>query len=136
MGLRAGHHGFSTGARAFTLAAIVVASLGQFASLAHEVTVRHFRCAEHGELTHVGAAAGEVAASPRDALRSQTAAAIDAHEHCGVAFMVEGSAAGPSTSVAGRLPPPPPVPAPPAPRLHARRAVALAAAPKNSPPRA
>ncbi|HVV16199.1 MAG TPA: hypothetical protein VHH90_03275 [Polyangia bacterium] len=142
MRLRARHHGFSTAARAVTLAAVVVASLGQFASLAHEMTVRHFRCAEHGELTHVAAiasTAGDVtgrAGAEKDAWRAPAAAAVDAHEHCGLTFTVEGSAPSPSTCASGRLAPPPPAAAPAAPRLRGGRMVALAAAPKTSPPRA
>ncbi len=105
MRLRAGHHGFSTAARAFTLAAVVAASLGQFASLAHEMTVRHFRCAEHGELTHVAAVASASLAdatgraeAAKDALRAPSTAVVDAHEHCGLTFTVEGSAPTPSAS--------------------------------------
>ena len=142
MRLRAKHHGFSTAARALTVLAVVVASLGQFTSLAHEMTVRHFRCAEHGELTHV-AAAGSASAdaagrsgAANDALRGAATSAVDAHEHCGLAFTIEGSAPAPSACVSGRLAPPPPAPAPAAPRLQGGRAVALAAAPKTSPPRA
>ncbi|MFL5308782.1 MAG: hypothetical protein ACJ8F1_26455 [Polyangia bacterium] len=143
MRFRAGHHGFSTAARALTLAAVVVASLGQFASLAHEMTVRHFRCAEHGELTHVAAVASASAsadatgraAAAKDAVRAPVTASVDAHEHCGLTFTVEGSAPAPSAGATGRLAPPPPAPAPAAPRLQGGRAVALAAAPKTSPPR-
>ncbi len=141
MRFRAGHHGFSTAARALTLAAVVVASVGQFASLAHEMTVRHFRCAEHGELTHVAAVAAASSdrdgrAEARSALRAPASAAVDAHEHCGLTFTVEGSAPPPAASASGRLAPPPPAPAPAAPRLQGGRARALAAAPKTSPPRA
>jgi hypothetical protein len=142
MRLRAGHHGFSTAARAFTLAAVVAASLGQFASLAHEMTVRHFRCAEHGELTHVAAVASAPLAdasgraeAAKDALRAPSAAVVDAHEHCGLTFTVEGNAPTPSASATGRLAPPPPAPTPAPPRLQGGRVVALAAAPKTSPPR-
>ena len=142
MRLRVGYHGFSTAARALTLGAVVVASLGQFASLAHEMTVRHFRCAEHGELTHVAANASPSsdgtgrATAAKDALRAPAAAAVDAHEHCGLTFTVEGSAPAPSACASSRLAPPPPALAPAAPRLQGGRDVALAAAPKTSPPRA
>ena len=143
MRFRAGYHGFSTAARALTVAVVVAASLGQFASLAHEMTVRHFRCAEHGELTHVAAAVSATSAdasaradAAKAALRAPAATAVDAHEHCGLSFTVEGSAPAPSACASGRLAPPPPALAPAAPRLQGGRAVALAAAPKTSPPRA
>jgi hypothetical protein len=140
MRLRAGNHGFSRMARAFTVAVIVSASLAQLASLSHEMTVRHFRCAEHGELTHVAAVAMTGVALPSRtdgaALRTQGSATAGAHEHCAVAFTVEGSTSTPSPSVTGEVAPPPPVAAPVAPRLERGRTVALAAAPKTSPPRA
>ncbi|HVT09685.1 MAG TPA: hypothetical protein VHO67_19625 [Polyangia bacterium] len=142
MRLRAKHHGSSTAARALTLLAVVVASVGQFTSLAHEMTVWHFRCADHGELTHVAVAgpasadgAGRTVAA-NHTLHGATTSCVDAHEHCGLAFTTEGSAPAPSACAPGCLAPPPPGPAPPAPRLHGARTVALAAAPKTSPPRA
>lgn len=139
MRLRAGHHGFSTGARAFTLAVVVAASLAQFASLSHEMTVRHFRCAEHGELTHVVAALGDqalplVAGGP--SAGAQATDVADAHEHCGVLFTLGGAPSVSAPSVSGELAPPPPGPAPAAPAIENGRDVALAAAPKTSPPRA
>ncbi|HEY6475747.1 MAG TPA: hypothetical protein VI456_04145, partial [Polyangia bacterium] len=75
---------------------MAAATFAQLLSLSHEMTVRHFRCAEHGELTHVAAlAAGARVELPsrraEPALRAQDAQAADAHEHCGVAFTVEGS---------------------------------------------
>ena len=139
MRLRAGHHGFSTGARAFTLAVVVAASLAQFASLAHEMTVRHFRCAEQGELTHVAATRGE-AAGPAPAagqsMRAHDADRADAHEHCSVLFTVGSAASVAAPVVSGELAAPPPAPRPAAPRMAGGRDVALAAAPKTSPPRA
>ncbi|HXJ22173.1 MAG TPA: hypothetical protein VMT03_18265 [Polyangia bacterium] len=140
MRLRAGNHGFSSMARAFTVGVIVAASLAQLASLSHEMTVRHFRCAEHGELTHVAAVAmsGVELPSPTgaDSLRAQGRAAAGGHEHCAVAFTVEGSTSTSTPSVTGAVAPPPPVAAPVAPRRERGRTVALAAAPKTSPPRA
>jgi len=141
MRLRAGNHGFSSMARAFTVGVIVAASLAQLASLSHEMTVRHFRCAEHGELTHVAAVvamSGVALPSPTDAdsLRAQGRTAAGGHEHCAVAFTVEGSTSTSTPSVTGAVAPPPPVAAPVAARLERGRTVALAAAPKTSPPRA
>ena len=34
---------------------MAAAIFAQLLSISHEMTVRHFRCAEHGELTHVAA---------------------------------------------------------------------------------
>jgi hypothetical protein len=138
MRLRAGHHGFSTAARAFTLAVVVAASLAQFAALSHEMTVRHIRCAEHGELTHVASSGGEAVAAVDlgRAVRPHTTGVADAHEHCGRALLLT---AGPTVSppaLSGELTPPPAAPVPTAPRLARGRDTALAAAPKTSPPRA
>jgi hypothetical protein len=118
---------------------MAAAMLAQLSSLAHEMTVRHFRCAEHGELTHVAALAtsADAAAAERmtDALRRSGGEASDAHEHCGVAFTVEGSSCTPSTGgVVGTVAP--------APAAHPSRALVipdgqagvLASAPKTSPP--
>ncbi len=139
MPARAGHHGFSAAARVFTLAVIAAMWLAQFGSLSHELTVRHVRCAEHGELTHVPiSAAAPVTTHPMSrgpAVEGRPGDSVDAHEHCGLAFTLEGNATAPVPDICGVLPPPPPVPAPPAPRLRSGRTVALSAAPKTSPPR-
>lgn len=138
MRLRAGKTGFSTAARAFTLAVIAAASLAQFAALAHEMTVRHFRCAEHGELTHVASGGGDLGVAAVEtgrALRSHEADRADAHEHCSVAVTVTTARALSAPAVSGELAPPPPAAVPASPRLERGRDVALAAAPKTSPPR-
>ena len=137
MHLRGRGRRFSAGAKSLSAAMTLVATLAQFFALSHEMTVRHFRCAEHGELTHVPVMSGE---SPppmpqsADALGRGEADAPDAHEHCVAAFTIRG---GSSLAVAGgtvrlaRSPQdrPPPVPPP------ARgRAFVLASAPKTSPP--
>jgi hypothetical protein len=118
---------------------MAAAMLAQLSSLAHEMTVRHFRCAEHGELTHVAALAtsADAAGAQRttDALRSSGGEASDAHEHCGVAFTVEGSSCTPSAGGAVGTVAPTPV-------AHPSRALVtpdgqagvLASAPKTSPP--
>jgi len=94
---RAGNHTFSTGTKSIAVFVTAAATLAQFFALSHEVTVRHFRCAEHGELTHVAVLAGPVAEArasgqPDDALRAGDLATADAHDHCAVAFTIEGSA--------------------------------------------
>jgi len=139
--LRGNSHGASAAARLFTIAVMVAASAAQLLSLSHEMTVRHFRCAEHGELTHVAALAAPAAvlsARPtHDALRAHDAEAADAHEHCSVAFTVEGHSFSPAADqVAGAIPPPRPVAAAEAPVPARGRAFVLSSAPKTSPPSA
>ncbi len=145
MRLRVGNHGASAAAKSFTIAVMTLATFAQFASLAHEMKVLHFRCAEHGELTHVVALAAPVGETPAslpsgDALRARDVETPDAHDHCALAFTVEGSACAPSAGGAiGAVSPPPPalVPAPAAlAELMLGRAVVLASAPKTSPPSA
>jgi hypothetical protein len=142
MRLRVGNHGASAAAKSFTVAVMALATFAQFASLAHEITVRHFRCAEHGELTHVVVLAGPVAEArasgqPDDALRAGDLETADAHDHCAVAFTIEGSARAPSAGGAiATVPPPPPTVFPAPAALAEGRAIVLASAPKTSPPSA
>jgi hypothetical protein len=141
MRLRAGNHRASAAAKAFTVAVMAAATLAQLSSIAHEMTVRHFRCAEHGELTHLAALATSPEAVPArrstDALRAPEGETADAHEHCGVAFTVEGSSCTPSAgSVIGTVAPAPAVRPLPALVIPGGRAVVLASAPKTSPPTA
>jgi hypothetical protein len=142
MRLGAGNHGPTAAARSFTVAVMALATFAQFASLSHEMTVRHFRCAEHGELTHVVALAGELAAAPAAetggaALRAPGGEAADAHEHCSVAFTVEGRGVTPAAGdVTGTVALPPAVLPAPDPLAAGGRAFVLASAPKTSPPRA
>lgn len=141
MRLRAGNHGATASAKAFTVAVMAAATLAQLFSISHEMTVRHFRCAEHGELTHVAALAPGTLEIPvrraNDALRAQGNETADAHEHCGVAFTIEGSSCTPSVDGAIGTVSPPASPHP-APGLVARRGrvAVLASAPKTSPPSA
>ncbi len=58
MRLRAGNHRASAATKAFTVAVMAAATFAQLLAISHEMTVRHFRCAEHGELTHVAAMVG------------------------------------------------------------------------------
>jgi hypothetical protein len=146
MRLRGSNHSVSAKARAFTVVVMAAAMFAQLLSLSHEMTVRHFRCAEHGELTHlptldarlaaVDAPAARAAGSAT-ALRSGGAEATDAHEHCGVAFTVEGSACTASSGSADKVALVPPAPRPvPAALARRGRAFVLASAPKTSPPTA
>jgi hypothetical protein len=117
MRLRASNHRASAAAKAFTVGVMAAAIFAQLLSISHEMTVRHFRCAEHGELTHVAAmvaSAAELSTQrTSDAFRAGETQAADGHEHCGVAFTVEGSSCAPGG-----------------------RAGVLASAPKTSPPSA
>jgi hypothetical protein len=137
---RAGNHGYSAAAKSLAVVAMAAATLAQFFALSHEVTVRHVRCAEHGELTHVPAALDLPPSGPRrglDAMAAQVAETADPHEHCTSAFTVEGSSATPVVRVPVRFTPPP-CGYRPAPALAPRRgrAFVLASAPKTSPPSA
>jgi hypothetical protein len=143
MRLRTGRQGASAAAKSFTIAVMAAAMAAQLLSISHEMTVRHFRCAEHGELTHVAtlsAAAAELPAQRSDsAFRARDGESPDAHahEHCGVTFTVAGSSCRPSTGGAIAAAPPVPTPRPAPSAVSWRgRAFVLASAPKTSPPSA
>ena len=130
-----------TAAKSIAVLVAAAATLAQFFALSHEVTVRHFRCAEHGELTHVPATAIDLPSVESrhavDAIRTQVAETVDAHEHCATAFTVEGSSAAPVIRVPVRFTPPPRVSrAEPVVAAGLGRAFILASAPKTSPPSA
>ena len=141
MRVRAGNHGASAAAKSLTLAVMAAAMVAQLLSISHEMTVRHFRCAEHGELTHVATMVAVPAVAPsrptNDAFRARDAESVDAHEHCGVTFTVEGSSCTPSIGSVSRaaLLAPALRPAPSAVSWRGR-AFVLASAPKTSPPSA
>jgi hypothetical protein len=137
------NHGFSAAAKSLVVAVMAAATLAQFFALSHEVTVRHFRCAEHGELTHIAALAIDLptptlgARRTVDAWQTQAGETADAHEHCATAFTVAGGSAPPVVRVAVRFTPPPSVyRAAPAAVPPIARAFVLASAPKTSPPTA
>jgi hypothetical protein len=143
----AGSHGFSAAAKSLAVVVMAAATLAQFWELSHEVTVRHFRCAEHGELTHVAPRARTAttvsdlppsgARRIGDVLRAQVVETVDAHEHCATIFSVEGSGCAPVVRAPTRYTPPPSVPrATPAVTPCLGRAFVLASAPKTSPPSA
>jgi hypothetical protein len=123
--------------RSFVVGVTLLVTLAQFFALSHEVAVRHFRCAEHGELTHVAVTSVQYPLAPprsRDAFRRGEASTPDAHEHCASAFTVRGSSSLPVLGGAGRVAPPPPNRPPPVPAPDRGRAFLLASAPKTSPP--
>jgi len=141
MRLRAGNHRASAAARSLTVAVMAAAMVAQLLSISHEMTVRHFRCAEHGELTHVAAMVAAPAESPalraNDAFRARNSETGDAHEHCGVSFTVEGSSCTTSSGVAiGTVAPPAALRPAPSSVSWRARAFVLASAPKTSPPTA
>ena len=142
MRLRAGNHKASAAAKSLTVAVMAAAMAAQLMSISHEMTVRHFRCAEHGELTHVAALAVSAAELPapraNDAFRAGDTEATDAHEHCGVTFTVEGSSCTPSSigSAISVVPPAPALRPAPSAASWRERALVLASAPKTSPPSA
>ncbi len=141
MRLRGGNDEASAATKAFTVAVMAAAVVAQLLSISHEMTVRHFRCAEHGELTHVqalSAAAAELPARRAEAaFRVGEAESTDAHEHCGVTFTVQGSSCAPATGTAINAAPPAPAPRPAPSSVSWRgRAFVLASAPKTSPPSA
>jgi hypothetical protein len=141
MRLRGGSHRATAAAKSFTVVVMAAAMFAQLLSISHEMTVRHFRCAEHGELTHVVAMVGTPAELPsqrtNDVVRTRDAETADAHEHCGVAFTIEGSSCTPSvgSATAAAAPSPAPRPAPATVSWNGRAGV-LASAPKTSPPSA
>lgn len=75
--------------RARTLAIAGLCLIAQALALAHLFVVRHARCAEHGEVIHVAAAADASASGARQAPGSASAAPApgepgdpDGHDHC------------------------------------------------------
>jgi hypothetical protein len=112
--------------------------LAQLFAISHEITVRHVRCAEHGELTDLAPSSFSVptpALGPRTAsLRSLPVETLTAHDHCNAAFPAQG---GSPTSISrGAIRAPLAVAAGPRrgepPRTSRARVLALA--PKTSPP--
>ncbi len=97
----------------------------------HQATVLHARCAQHGELYHVGAG-GHRIADHRIAARD--GAETDEHDHCSMCPRTHDGAATRSIVVQVAMPPASAVITP------APRAIAIAArgtlhlAPKTSPP--
>lgn len=123
----------------FAVAVAGLLVLGQLALLFHSGAVLHQRCAEHGELLHLGA--GEPTPADRAAPPTGTrfdagrpSATDDGHQHCLASAHRRAGAADPARQ-AGSLAPPArlarlPVGPPAAPSLLRR----LRLAPKTSPP--
>ena len=115
---------------------MAAALLGQLLAVSHEATVRHFRCTEHGDLTHVAITGTEAALSPAaERIGSNQAQVSDGHEHCAAAFTFRDGARPVILKTLVRYLPPPVV-------LGATRSIVglpgrlfvLASAPKTSPP--
>ena len=124
-------------ARSVVVGVTMIVTLAQFFALSHEVGVRHFRCAEHGELTHVAVTSPELPppmSRSTDAFRRGEADAPGGHDHCSWTFTVQGGASLPVLGGAARMAVPPPD-RPPSLLAPVRdRAFVLASAPKTSPP--
>jgi hypothetical protein len=117
---------------------MAAALVGQLVAVSHEAAVRHFRCAEHGELTHVALTGTERALSPTsDRIGSHENQLSDGHEHCAVAFTVrDGQRPVVYGSLVRYAPPPIVVRAARSTVAQPGRPVVLANAPKTSPPSA
>lgn len=126
-----------------TAALLAVAGLAPFSTSWHAASLQHVRCAEHGELTHVAFSDGVVATSDaravtdasRSTLAGRNARTPAGHEHCEVAFLVQGGGHAPAARSAPRIAPQVSVLLPAATDApEPARAALLAAAPKTSPP--
>jgi len=117
---------------------LLVATLAPFSESWHETNVRHVRCAEHGELTHVavsGAVDAHGAGTTHLAVNRDDEGTLAGHEHCDFTFVVQGSARTAAVRTTVRVLPPSVVATRPALVLPAPgRAFLLASAPKTSPP--
>jgi len=122
------------------MALIATIAAAPIASSWHELTVRHVRCAEHDELTHVPTSRGPLVAAPVERFASLQTGDVetpDSHDHCSGSFVVRGRANVTVVRAAVRYTPPLGVtrevrevaPSP-------GRAFVLASAPKTSPPSA
>jgi hypothetical protein len=126
-----------TGVRLFAVALVISVGFGQLAASWHRASVRHVRCAEHGEVTHLAAlsAPGTVAASGRTTLAPSETGAPSEHDHCGVVLAAQAGAHARPLRTAVPFAPPPVVARIVADTVDLRgRAFVLASAPKTSPP--
>lgn len=120
---------------------------GQILTLAHEATERHVRCAEHGELSHLGVASRGHASSasaedqpPEDhrapGVAGQADPAVVTHEHCAFLAAEKRAQSQPILRIARA---PEPAAVPPLPRATPILAPVtervLLSAPKMAPPR-
>jgi hypothetical protein len=127
-------------ARLLVVTLIATVGFAPIANSRHELTVRHVRCAEHGELTHVQASQGVSVEPTRrfSSVENEETDRVDGHDHCTNAFLGRGRMVVSIIRPLVRYTPPPAV---------ARdvrktavvtpgRAFVLASAPKTSPPSA
>jgi hypothetical protein len=135
MSLRATSHR-SSRLRPLTVAVMAAALVGQLVAVSHEAAVRHFRCAEHGELTHIAITDAAGPLSPAsDGIGSNESLPSDGHVHCASTFTVRNGERPVVLSALIRYSPPPTV-------VRAARSIVaqpgrlfvLASAPKTSPP--
>jgi len=122
--------------RPLTIAVMAAALVGQLVAVSHEAAVRHFRCAEHGELTHIAITGAAGVPSPEsDRIGSNQNLVSDGQVHCAVAFTVrEGERPVVFGSLVRYAPPPTVVRATRSSLAQPGRLVILASAPKTSPP--
>ena len=128
------------GGRSLAAALAMAATLAQLIALSHEAGVRHVRCAEHGELTHVAPASARgpiLSFVPRGVALERGALDLPAtHEHCAAAFTAQSGAAPRMARGGLRLPAPAALRvAGPSPTFWRETRSILASAPKTSPPR-
>ena len=125
-------------------AAVLIAAFGfvQFSASWHEASVRHVRCAEHGEAIDVGIVSDLGPSPARHRATSTGLEGTDStdttlHEHCSVVLVFRGSARARLVKQAIRFAPPPVVVRRTGePARRPGRAFVLASAPKTSPPAA
>jgi len=129
--------GTSAAAQLLAVALVATIASSPIASSRHELTVRHVRCAEHGELTHVPTSRGLAVTEgrPYTSVGGVDLEALDAHEHCSSGCIVRKKLDVSVIRAPVRWAPPPSIaretrdlaPCP-------GRACVLASAPKTSPP--
>lgn len=116
---------------------VATGALPFFASW-HEASVQHVACAEHGELVHVSSPHDHEDTHTRDTASLQSeenSSPSDEHQHCDIAFVVQGRAGGPQVPASIRFSPPSVMPPPVDVRsAWPGRESVLASAPKTSPP--
>jgi hypothetical protein len=131
--------GTSAAAQLLAVALVAIIAGSPIASSWHELTVRHERCAEHGELTHVPTSRGLAGTEARTfaSVGGVDLAALDGHDHCAGGCIVRKKIDVSVIRTPVRWAPPPSIARETrdlAPRPG--RACVLASAPKTSPPSA
>jgi len=126
--------------RFFAAALVVAMGVAQYSASWHEASVRHVRCAEHGEAIDVGAFAdpGTSPARHRAAgtgIESADSTETPSHHHCAIVLACRASARAQLVRTAMPLLPPPVVVRPVGEPVSRPGCVfVLASAPKTSPP--